>query len=90
MVSLLNSKHLKQEVTLIFNNAIDYFSKSNPNAKELEVYIKENSNYQLECGNLPGACEMLEKMRLLKPDDFRILSKLINIYSKFDTDKANG
>ena len=53
------------------------------------IYIKENSNFQIDSGNFQKACEMLEKLRALKPKDFKILSKLINVYSKFDSEKAN-
>ena len=52
------------------------------------IYIRESSNYQIASGNLQKASELLEKMRSLRPDDFKILSKLINIYSKFDAAKA--
>jgi hypothetical protein len=88
LVALLNNKNKKQDITKLFESAIEYFTKNNKSANELEVYIRENSNFQIEAGNLQNACEMLEKMRLMKPDDFKILSKLINTYSKFDTEKA--
>ena len=79
----------KAEISNLLSNAVDYFTKTNANAKELEIYIKENSNFQIESGNMQKACEMLEKLRVLRPKDFKILSKLINVYSKFDSEKAN-
>ena len=88
LVAILKSQNDNAAVSDLFSNAIDHFSRSNPNARELEVYIRENSNFQISCHNLQKACEMLEKMRSLKPKDFKILSKLINTYSKFDNDKA--
>lgn len=88
MVTLLKHKNDKEAVSETYSDAINHFSKSDPNAKELEVYIRENSNFQIESGNLQKACEMLEKMRSYRPKDFKILSKLINIYSKFDAEKA--
>jgi signal recognition particle subunit SRP72 len=79
----------KEEITQLLSNAIDYFSKTNVNAVELQTYIKENSQFQIDSGDLQKACEMLEKLRAIRPKDFKILSKLINIYSKFDSEKAN-
>jgi hypothetical protein len=90
VVSLLKSKNDKEAISEIFASAINYFNKKNVNSKELEVYIRENSNFQIACGNLERACEMLEKMRSYRPNDFKILSKLINIYSKFDNAKAKA
>jgi hypothetical protein len=89
LVTILKSKNDKEKIASLLSAAVDYFNKTNLNAKELEIYVRENSNYQIECGNHQKACEMLEKMRSMKPKDFRILSKLINVYSKFDIDKAN-
>jgi len=88
-VTLLKKSNNKDEITQLLSSAIEYFNKTNVNAKELEIYIKENSNFQIESGNWQKACEMLEKLRTLRPKDFKILSKLINIYSKFDSEKAN-
>lgn len=81
------SKKNSKDITALFTSAIEHFAKT-PSAKELEIYIKENANYQIECGNLEKACEMLERMRIMKPSDFKILSKLINLYSKFNIGKA--
>lgn len=89
IVTLLKKQNNKQEITNLFSNIINNLSKTNPNSKDLETYLKENSNFQIESANYQQACEMLEKMRSLRPNDFRILSKLINIYSKFDKEKAN-
>ena len=89
MVTLLKSKNNREEITNLLTSAIEYFSKTNVNSKEFEIYIKENSNFQIESGNWQKACEMLEKLRTIRPKDFKILSKLINIYSKFDSEKAN-
>lgn len=89
LITILKKQNSKNEITNLFTNIINYLSKSNPSSKELEIFIKENSNYQIECGNFQQACEMLEKMRSFRTNDFKILSKLINIYSKFDTEKAN-
>ncbi len=91
MIVLLNSKGRAADVTKIFEGAISYYSnKQRPDITELQLLLKENSNFQLKSGNYKSACEMLEKMRLMSPDDFKILSKLINIYSKFDTEKAKS
>jgi hypothetical protein len=89
IVTLLKKQNKKQEITHLFSNIINNLSKTNPDSKELEIYLKENSNFQIESANYQQACEMLEKMRSLKPNDFRILSKLINVYSKFDKERAN-
>lgn len=88
LVTLYKNKNENNAISTLFSEAIDYFTKTNPNAKELEIYIKENSNFQIGCNNLQKACEMLEKMRTFRPKDFRILSKLINTYSKFNPEKA--
>lgn len=88
-MTLLKGKNNREEITNLLTSAIEHFSKTNVNAKELEIYIKENSNFQIESGNWQKACEMLEKLRTIRPKDFKILSKLINIYSKFDSEKAN-
>lgn len=90
VVSLFNTRNKKQDVTKLYESAIAYFSKINPDGPELITCIKENSQFQLSNGNYQGASEMLEKLRAMKPDDFKILSKLINIYSKFDGDKAKN
>lgn len=90
VVSLLNSKNKKQDITKLYESAIAHFTKTSPDGPELVTFIKENSQFQLANGNYKGASEMLEKMRTMKPDDFKILSKLINIYSKFDADKAKN
>ncbi|CAF0799244.1 unnamed protein product [Brachionus calyciflorus] len=90
MVVLFKHLNDKTSITNLFSEAVNHFTKLNPNAKELEVYMRENSNYQTESGNLQKACEMLEKMRTFRPKDFRILSKLINLYSKFDGEKAKA
>ena len=89
IITILKKNNDKAEISNLLSNAIDYFTKSNLNAKELEIYIKENSNFQIDSGNFQKACEMLEKLRALKPKDFKILSKLINVYSKFDSERAN-
>jgi hypothetical protein len=88
LITLFKHKNDKDSVSKLFADAIDFFSKSNQNFKELEIYAKENSNFQISCSNLEKACEMLEKMRSFKPTDSKILSKLINIYSKIDNEKA--
>lgn len=86
---MLKTKNDKEEISRLFADAINYYNKkSGANSRELEVYIRENSNFQMSCGNMERACEMLEKMRSYRPNDFKILSKLINIYSKFDNAKA--
>ena len=84
----MSNKNKTKDASELFENAINHYTNQNKNGEELKVLIKENSTYQLKTGNLQVACDMLEKMRSMNPDDFRILSKLINIYSKFDTDKA--
>ncbi len=91
LVTLFKHKNDKESVSnlsKLFTQAIDFFSRSNQNARELEIFVKENSNFQISCGNLSRASDMLERMRSLKPNDFKILSKLINIYSKIDSEKA--
>lgn len=88
LVTLLQSRNDQETITSIFNAAIDHYSQVNINAKELETLIKENSNFQIASGNLKNASEMLERMRAMKPKDYRILSKLIDIYSKFNSQKA--
>lgn len=90
MVTLLKQLNDKKSITKLFDDAVDYFSQTDPQAKELEVFMRENSNFQMENDNLPKACEMLEKMRSIKPKDFRILSKLIKLYSKFNAEKAKN
>lgn len=90
LVTLLKHLNDKSSASNLLNDAVAYFAKSNAQAKELEVYIRENSNFQTESGNLQKACEMLEKMRTYRPKDTRILSKLINLYSKFDVEKAKA
>ena len=72
----------------MFESAIAYYTDKKINGKELEVFIRENSNFQINLNNLNYSCELLEKLRQLKPTDYRVLSKLINLYSKFDADKA--
>jgi len=89
LVTILKHLNNKTEITNIFTSAIDHFNAKNTNSKEFEIYTRENSAYQIETGNWQKASEMLEKMYQLKPNDFKILSKLINIYSKFDAQKAN-
>jgi tetratricopeptide (TPR) repeat protein len=89
LVTLYKKQNNRDEITSLFNNSINNLTRNDPNSKDLEIFIKENSNYQIESGNYQQACEMLEKMRSLRPNDFKILSKLINVYSKFDTEKAN-
>lgn len=90
IVTLLKKQNNnKDEITKLLSNAIDYFSKTNVNATELQTYIKENAQFQIDSGDLQKACEMLEKLRAIRPKDFKILSKLINLYSKFDAEKAN-
>lgn len=88
MVTLMASKKRTGDATKLLESAINYHSGQNASGSELKRLIKENANYQLMCGNYPGACEMLEKLRAMDPSDFRILSKLINIYSKFDSETA--
>ena len=88
VVTLLHAKNKRDEIIKIFENAIDFFSKNKPNSKELEICIRENSNFQLQSNNFKSACDLLEKWRIMNPKDFRILSKLISIYSKFDNKKA--
>ena len=78
------------EITKLFESAIDYFKRTKPTGKELEICIRENSNVQIQANNLKSACELLEKLRQIKPKDYRILSKLINLYSKFDSEKAQS
>lgn len=90
VVALLNSRNKKQDVTKLYESAIAHFTKTNPGGADLVTLIKENSQFQLSNGNYQAASEMLEKMRAMKPDDFKILSKLINIYSKFDANKAKS
>ena len=85
---MLHAKNKRDEIIKIFENAIDFFSKNKPNSKELEICIRENSNFQLQSNNFKSACDLLEKLRIMNPKDFRILSKLISIYSKFDNKKA--
>lgn len=90
LVTLFKKQNNKQEITSLFMDVINHLNKTDPNSKDLEIFIRENSNYQIELGNYKQACEMLEKIRALRPTDFRVLSKLINVYSKFDTAKANA
>jgi len=90
IITLMNSKKRTDIVTELFESAISYYDRINVQSSELKILIKENSNFQLKSGNFQNACEMLEKMRSMTPDDFRILSKLINIYSKFDSEKAKS
>lgn len=89
-IALLSSKGKNADITKLFENAINYYTKLNPDKTNLKLLLKENSNYQLKIGNLQTACDMLEKLRSMNPEDFKILSKLINIYSKFDSEKANN
>ena len=87
----MNSKGRTADVTRLFESAISLYSNMQRlDSTELRLLLKENSNFQLKMGNHKSACEMLEKMRLMSPDDFKILSKLINIYSKFDAEKAKS
>lgn len=86
----MNGKHKVDEITKLFESAIDYFKRTKPTGKELEICIRENSNVQIQANNLKSACELLEKLRQIKPKDYRILSKLINLYSKFDSEKAQS
>jgi signal recognition particle subunit SRP72 len=88
LVTLLKSENDRNAISDLFSKAIEHFSKTRPNSRELEVYVRENSNYQISCNNLQKACEMLERMHTLYPKDVKILSKLINIYSKFDAERA--
>lgn len=88
MVTILKQLNDKNSISKLFDDAVNYYTKSENLAKELEIYMRENSNFQIENDNLPKACEMLEKIRLTKPKDFRILSKLIKLYSKFNAEKA--
>jgi signal recognition particle subunit SRP72 len=90
LISLFKYKNEKESISRIFSQAIDCFSKIKRDSKELEIYTKENANFQMSCNNLETACEMLEKMFSYKPNDYKILSKLINIYSKIDVDKAKA
>ncbi len=85
---MLNAKSKREEIIQIFENAIDFFTRNKPNSKELEICIRENSNFQMQSNNYKGACDLLEKLRIMNPKDFRILSKLISMYSKFDNQKA--
>lgn len=87
LVALLNSKNKTSDITNLFESAISYYGQG---ADETRTFIKENASFQLRLGNLQSACNMLEKMRSINPDDFRILSKLINTYSKFDSEKAKS
>lgn len=88
MVTLMTSRKQTCDATKLLESAISHYSAQNAAGAELKQLIKENANYQLMCGNFPGACDMLERMRAMDPNDFRILSKLINIYSKFDSETA--
>ena len=88
MVTLLKQLNDKNYISKLFDDAVNYYTITYPQAKELEVYMRENSNFQIENENLSKACQMLEKMRSLRPKDFRILSKLIKLYSKFNSEKA--
>ena len=56
---------------------------------ELRTLLRESANFQLRCGNWAASCEVLERMRAMEPSNFIILSRLINIYSKFDGERAN-
>ena len=78
----------KKEIANLFSSAIEHLNKTNSNRKEMQVYLKENADYQLKSGNYAGAVETLESLRKAKPNDHKILSQLINTYSKFDADKA--
>ena len=94
LVTLLKSratadKAAAAELTALLNGLVDKLTQSSSSrTDDLHVCVRANANYQLELGNLQAACDMLERMRALKPKDFRILSKLINVYSRFDADKA--
>lgn len=87
LVTLLK-KHNPAGISDVYSGAVEHFSKVDPNARELQVYVKENSSYQIANNNFQKACEMLEKMRSMRPNDIKILSKLINTYSKFNPAKA--
>lgn len=85
---MLNGKQKNEEIAKLFESAINYFKQNNLNSKEFEIYVRENSNFQINRNNLIYSCELLEKLRQLRPTDYRVLSKLINLYSKFDAEKA--
>lgn len=80
---LYNYLNNKTEASNLLNEAL-----KNANQKVLPVYLKENSEYQLKCGNFEKAVEILEKIHKANPKDHRVLSQLINTYSKFNPDKA--
>ncbi len=85
----MNSKGRTDDVTRLFESAISHYTNvQRSDSAELRLLLKENANFQLKSGNFKAASEMLEKIRSTSPDDFKILSKLINIYSKFDAEKA--
>jgi tetratricopeptide (TPR) repeat protein len=87
-MTLLKSKNDKENTSNLFNDAINYCSKANANPNLLETYLKEGSDYYLSINNYQKASDLLEKLRLTKPKDFRILFRLISIYSKIDNEKA--
>lgn len=90
VIALLNSTNKKGDISKLFESAISFYSKKSSDGPELKLLLKENSGYQFKVGNYQSSCEMLEKLRLINLEDFRILSKLINIYSRFDAGKAKS
>lgn len=85
MYNILNKP---DEASQLLQNASEYYSKTDPNSKQAEAYLKENMQFQIKLQNWDKAAELLEILRKKYPKDSTITSQLIRVYSKFRPEKA--
>ena len=89
LVTLLASMKRAAEAGRVLEAAVEHYGAAAGSGGELRTLLRESANFQLRFGNWAASCEVLERMRAMEPSNFIILSRLINIYSKFDGERAN-
>ncbi len=90
MVSLYNKLGLNNEVANLLQDAIDYVKNSGTDENILQIYLKKKANFQIKYGDYQNAAQTLEILYASNPNDYKLLSQLINTYSKFDENKAKS
>ena len=85
---LYNVLNKPDEASNVLKNATDHFNKTDSNSKEVDSYLRENTQYQIKLQKWDKAAELLETLRKKYPKDSKITSQLIRVYSKFKPEKA--
>lgn len=54
----------------------------------VEILLEQAASLNLQCANYRAAVDCLERLAALKPDDLKIICRLIKAYSAFDVHRA--